>query len=292
MKFDLENPLTSSKEHENDTVSALFAAQSDHMPSFFSFKSTDILFSIRHHAFSLISQARFSYNLDEFSTYLAVNYIDRFLSKQPVPNKPWILRLLVIASLSLAAKMRSINLSLFDFQREDVGLIFDVESIQRMEVLILTTLNWRLRSITPFAFLDFINSLFELSDSSLSQTLKDRATDIIFNSHYEVKLFEYKPSILAAWALLCAAQELIPQQFSFFLDAVSKCEYINKEELVNCWAVMRDATINEMTSSSFTPKSVLDYEDTSPENENNSKRRRLSDLRNDQTLHISQLQHC
>ncbi|OIT07079.1 PREDICTED: putative cyclin-D6-1 [Nicotiana attenuata] len=292
MKFDLENPLTSSNEHENDTVSALFAAESDHMPSFFSFKSTDIPFSIRRHAFSLISQAQFSYNLDQFTTYLAINYIDRFLSKQAVPeNKPWIVRLLVIASLSLAAKMRSINLSLFDFQRDE-GLIFDSESIQRMEVLILTTLNWRLRSITPFAFLDFINSLFELSDSSLSQTLKDRATDIIFNSHYEVKLFEYKPSILAASALLCAAHELIPQQFSIFLDEVSKCEYINKEELLNCWAVMRDATINEMTSSSLTPKSVLEYEDTSPENENNSKRRRLSDLQNDQTLHISQLQHC
>lgn len=44
----------------------------------------------------------------------------------------------------------------------------------------------------------------------------------------EVKLFEYKQSILAASALLCAAHELVPQQFSFFLDAVSKWEHINK----------------------------------------------------------------
>lgn len=63
MKFDLENPLTSSKEHENDTVSALFAAESDHMPSFFSFKSTDIPFFIRRHAFSLISQVNTVQNL-------------------------------------------------------------------------------------------------------------------------------------------------------------------------------------------------------------------------------------
>ncbi|XP_009603726.1 putative cyclin-D6-1 isoform X2 [Nicotiana tabacum] len=293
MKFDLENPLSSSNEHENDTVSALFAAESDHMPSFFSFKSTDIPFFIRRHAFSLISQ--FSYNLDQFTTYLAVNYIDRFLSKQPVPgNKPWIVRILAIASLSLAAKMRSISLSLFDFQRDE-GLIFDSQSIQRMEVLILTTLNWRLRSITPFAFLQFFESLFELSESSLSQILKDRATDIIFSSHYEVKLFEYKQSILAASALLCAAHELVPQQFSFFLDAVSKWEHINKDELLNCWELMRDvtdagkSTIDEMSSISLTPKTVLDYEVTSPQNENNSKRRRLSGFRNDQTFHISQL---
>lgn len=116
-------------------------------------------------------------------------------------NKPWIVRILVNASLSLAAKMMNINnLSISHIiipvsnnnssmnqaeQRDDEGLIFDLQSIHRMENLILTTLNWRLRSITPFAFLQYYNSLFEFSnDESLSQSLEDRASDIIFCSHY------------------------------------------------------------------------------------------------------------
>ncbi|XP_060188520.1 putative cyclin-D6-1 [Lycium barbarum] len=267
MKFDLEYPLN----EKNDAVSVLFDAESDHMPSLFYFKSTDVRFSIRHQSFTLISQAQFTYNVDRFTAYLAANYIDRFLSKQVVlENKPWIARILVIASLSLAAKMRNINLSLShiinpisDSNRdEDEGLIFDLQSVHRMESLILTTLNWRLRSITPFAFLQIFNSLFELSDVSLSQSLEVRASDIILSSHYEIKLLEYKPSVLAASAFLCAAQELIPHQVSYFLDAIySKSQHIYKEELLNCWSIMRKITIDEVSSSSLTPNSVLDHQE-------------------------------
>ncbi|KAH0688676.1 putative cyclin-D6-1 [Solanum tuberosum] len=302
MKFDLENPLTAFDGHDdNDAVSALFAAESDHTPSF---KSTDVHSSIRNHCFTLISQAQFSYDIDRFTAYLAVNYIDRFLSKQVVlENKPWIVRILVTASLSLAAKMRNINnLSISNNssmdqseQRNDEGLIFNLQSVHRMENLILTTLNWRLRSITPFALLQFFNSLFELSnDQSLSQSLEDRASDIIFSSHYEIKLLEYKPSILAASAFLCAAHELIPQQVPFFLVAInSKCGHIYKEEVLNCWSVMREITVDEVVSfSSLTPNSVLDQKRTSENaDRNNGKKRRLNDFRNNQTFYISQVQH-
>ncbi|KAH0685256.1 hypothetical protein KY290_016526 [Solanum tuberosum] len=302
MKFDLENPLTAFDGHDdNDAVSALFAAESDHTPSF---KSTEVHSSIRNHCFTLISQAQFSYDIDRFTAYLAVNYIDRFLSKQVVlENKPWIVRILVTASLSLAAKMRNINnLSISNNssmdqseQRNDEGLIFNLQSVHRMENLILTTLNWRLRSITPFALLQFFNSLFDLSnDQSLSQSLEDRASDIIFSSHYEIKLLEYKPSILAASAFLCAAHELIPQQVPFFLVAInSKCGHIYKEEVLNCWSVMREITVDEVVSfSSLTPNSVLDQECTSENaDRNNSKKRRLNNFQNNQTFYISQVQH-
>ncbi|XP_055827072.1 putative cyclin-D6-1 [Solanum dulcamara] len=310
MKFDLKNPLTGfDGDDDNDAVSALFAAESDHTPSF---KSTDVHSSIRHHSFTLISQAKFSYDIDRFTAYLAVNYIDRFLSKQVVlENKPWIVRILVIASLSLAAKMRNINnLSISHIinplsnnssmnqseHRDDEGLIFDLQSVHRMENLILTTLNWRLRSITPFAFLQYFNSLFELSnDDSLSQSLEDRASDIIFSSRYEIKLLEYKPSILAASAFLCAAHELIPLQVSFFLDAInSKCGHIYKEELLNCWSVMGEIFVDEVSFSSLmTPNSVPDQERTSENaDRNNNKKRRLNDFCNNQTFHISEVQHC
>lgn len=58
MKFDLENPLTGFDGDAADNaaaVSALFAAESDHTPSF---KSTDVRSSIRHHSFTLISQVK------------------------------------------------------------------------------------------------------------------------------------------------------------------------------------------------------------------------------------------
>lgn len=65
----------------------------------------------------------------------------------------------------------------------DEELIFDAQTIHRMELLILDALNWRMRSVTPFSFLCFFISLFEPKDPPLTQALKDRATDIIFRAH-------------------------------------------------------------------------------------------------------------
>lgn len=67
-------------------------------------------------------------------------------------------------------------------KQRDEGFIFDAERIHRMELLILSTLNWRMRSITPFSFVYFFSSLFELKDPALTKPLKDRATELIFKA--------------------------------------------------------------------------------------------------------------
>ena len=61
--------------------------------------------------------------------------------------------------------------------------MFEAQNIQRMELLILGALEWRMRSITPFPFLRFFVSMSELKDQSLKQALKERASEMIFNAH-------------------------------------------------------------------------------------------------------------
>jgi cyclin D6 len=59
MKLDLENPLTSSEEHQSDTITYLFASEFDHMPSrnLLNFLETcDFYVSFRQEAISLILQ--------------------------------------------------------------------------------------------------------------------------------------------------------------------------------------------------------------------------------------------
>lgn len=65
----------------------------------------------------------------------------------------------------------------------DEGLIFDAQTIQRMELLILSALNWRMRSITPFSFIYFFLSFIQFKDPTSKHSLKDRATEIIFKTH-------------------------------------------------------------------------------------------------------------
>ncbi|KAJ4975730.1 hypothetical protein NE237_000836 [Protea cynaroides] len=265
--FDLENPLTSFPEHQSDTMPALFAAESDHMPCdyyFRSIKTTDLDVSARREVVSLILQAQFSCRFDPLIPYLAVNYLDRFIARQGMPQgNPWILQLIAMACLSLAAKMKKTDFSLDDFQNGE-GFIFDTNTLQRMELLILGALKWRMRSITPFSFLHFFLSLFKLKDPPLRDALKARATEIIFKAQNEMKLLEFKPSIIAASALLSASHELFPMQFPCFRKAISSCVYVNKESLFDCCNVMQAIVMDgyesvfDRVSSTDTPDNVLD----------------------------------
>ncbi|KAH9310188.1 hypothetical protein KI387_038099, partial [Taxus chinensis] len=71
-------------------------------------------------------------------------------------GKVWMIQLLSVARLSLAAKMEEIHVPLLlDLQVGDVKFIFEAQTIQRMEDLVLSTLGWRLRPVTPFSFIEY-----------------------------------------------------------------------------------------------------------------------------------------
>ncbi|KAL7130167.1 hypothetical protein ABFS83_13G115300 [Erythranthe nasuta] len=314
MELDLQNPLTTSYEDlQYDAVPSLFSNESDHMSSsLLSFDSSDSRFSIRRSAVALLSHAKFSYNLDPLLVYLSVNYVDRFLSKQQtLEKKPWIAQILVVASLSLAAKMRNSDLSLpiSDLQREE-GFEFESQSVRRMETILLSTLQWRMRSITPFSFLQYFISLIKTNDnddnSSLTQCLNRRASDLIFNVQHEMELLEYKPSIISASALLCAVNGLTPLMFSSSEAAISSSEYVNRGVLLECVDAMQEITregyeqssLQASASGTATPISVFDWQGTSTVSEegttdNSVKRRRLNGSICDSiTFQISQIQRC
>ncbi|XP_027163024.1 putative cyclin-D6-1 isoform X1 [Coffea eugenioides] len=312
MELDLEYPLMASSEEE--AVPALFAQEIDHMPSqsiFLPFNSSDDhhVFSVRREAFSLISHAKHCHKLNPFTTYLAVNYMDRFISKTNIrmplqEKKRWIVGILAISSLSLAAKMRNndLSISLSHVQREE-GFAFHPGWVHRMEALILTTLGWRMRSITPFSFLNFFISLFKIQDSSLTQPLKFRASDIIFDTHYEMKLLEYKPSLISASALLCATLDLVPMELPSLRDAILSCGHVEKEKLLKCLKAMQEMVMDNSLKASgavsictSTQNSIL-HQFTSSETEDATakdkiKRRRLNGFCDDQAVQISQFQPC
>ncbi|KAJ4729922.1 Cyclin [Melia azedarach] len=328
MEFNLEDPFTNFQDFINDEAEAtepLFLIESDHMPSenyIRSLKSRDLDVSLRQLAISSILQC--SCKFDPLLSYLAVNYLDRFLSSLEMQQpKPWMLRLLAVSCLSLAAKMRKMEFSLTDFQAAE-GLIFDTQTIQRMEYLILGALKWRMRSITPFSFISLFIDLLKLKDPPLEQALKNRATEIILKAQYDIKLLEFKPSVIAASALLSASRELFPLQFSCFRKAlITSCSYVNKENMLQCYNAMEDIISMEgyyesgfdTVSSSDTPVNVLDRRFSSSESdktsvittttntitttnttklspERDTKRRKVSGYCNNRSIQLSQIQQC
>ncbi|XP_054810909.1 putative cyclin-D6-1 isoform X1 [Prosopis cineraria] len=315
MAFDLENPFSSFYDlHSDPPTSTLFLVESDHVPPqtyFHTLKSRDFDITVRREVISSISQL--SCTCDPLLSYLAVNYVDRFLANRGISQpKSWIHRLLAVSCLSLAAKMMKTEFSVSDIQGEG-GIIFERRTVRRMESLILGALQWRMRSITPFSFIPFFIALFRLKDLQLGQVLKDRATEIIIRSQREIRLLEFKPSIVAASALLSASQVLLPLQYPCFLRAISHCAYVNKESILKCNNVIQDITMEgcesafDLVSSSETPINVLDHHFLSSESEKTNgttiaastlrqekdiKRRKTAGYGNNHGLRISQIEQC
>ncbi|KAL7000270.1 hypothetical protein U1Q18_001418 [Sarracenia purpurea var. burkii] len=239
-------------------------------------------------------------------------------------GKPWVVKLLALSCVSLALKMRETEFSVSDIQHDGGGgggFIFDTQTIKRMELLILGALQWRMRSITPFSFLNFFVSLFKFKDPPLVQALKARATEIIFKAQNDIKLLEFKPSILAASALLSAAHELFPLQFPSFRKAISTCSYVNEEKLFRCCNEMQEIAMDgyesvmEGVSSSNSAVNVLDVQCWSSSSNDSGemtngcdainttistvrveredvKRRKISGFENDNSFQLSQIQQC
>ncbi|XLR29936.1 hypothetical protein S83_057836, partial [Arachis hypogaea] len=72
-------------------------------------------------------------------------------------EKPWMIQLASVTCISLVAKVEETQVPLLlDLQVEDVKYVFEAKTIQRMELLILSTLNWKMHHVTPLSFLDHI----------------------------------------------------------------------------------------------------------------------------------------
>ncbi|KAF5746014.1 hypothetical protein HS088_TW06G00179 [Tripterygium wilfordii] len=318
MELDLENPVTSFNDEDSNTLLSLFLIEPDHMlTDDYSkmLKARDFDVSVRREGISSILQI--SCNFDPFLSYLAVNYLDRFLSSQGIPQpKPWAIKLLSIACVSLAAKMRKTELTFTDIQGVG-GFIFDPQSIKRMEFLVLGALKWRMRSITPFAFISYFISLFNIKDPPLMHTLRAQSINIILKAQHDIQLLEFKPSIIAVSALLSASHELFPSQYACLRNAILPCSYVNKESMQQCFNVMQEIAIDgyetvfDEMSSSDTPVNVLDRHfsgsvsektngttttasSSSLRTERDIKRRKINGHcnNNNQTVQISQVQHC
>ncbi|KAJ0973676.1 hypothetical protein J5N97_015641 [Dioscorea zingiberensis] len=168
----------------------------------------------RHDAVSWILKVHEFYRFRPVTASLAVNYLDRFLSSHSLPGQggkgsaagDWPLQLLSVACLSVAAKMEETQVPLLlDLQILDPRYVFEPRTIRRMELLLMAALHWRMRSVTPF---DFLNSLSSLFSAAHRRPLLSRAAALVLKTHRVVDFLGYRPSVIASSAILSAAREL------------------------------------------------------------------------------------
>lgn len=195
------------------------------------------------------------------TAYLAMTYFDRFLSRRCIDSeKSWAIRLLSVACLSLAAKMEEVRVPpLSEYETEDY--YFQSKGIQRMELLVLNTLEWRMGSITPFAYLHhFVARLHKEPSQS---AVASKSVDLILGIMKEINLVDHRPSSIAAAAALAASDDSLTRNalecklsgnFSFH-------QSLDIEEVFLCYSQMRslDKEMIQLARSSYRPELTIGH---------------------------------
>ncbi|XP_015170222.1 cyclin-D3-2-like [Solanum tuberosum] len=111
------------------------------------------------------------YGFNALIVVLAVNYFDRFISGVSFQKvKPWMSQLVAVACLSIAAKVEEIQGPLLlDLQVSNPKYVFEAKTIQKIELLVLSTLKWKMNPVTPLSFIDHIIKRFGLMTNLCSE---------------------------------------------------------------------------------------------------------------------------
>ncbi|XVF15430.1 hypothetical protein REPUB_Repub09cG0152400 [Reevesia pubescens] len=196
------------------------------------------------------TRATFGFHIQ--TAYLSATYFDRFLSKRSIDDgKWWAIRLLSVACLSLAAKMEECRVpTLSEFPIEDYQ--FENKVIQRMELLVLSTLEWKMGSITPFVYLHYFIS--KIYGESRPKGLVSKALELIVAMIKEISLMDHRSSIIAAAAVLAASDDRLTRKaMELKMGFISFWRSLGNEHIFSCYNMMQEIEMRK----SKTPKSVI-----------------------------------
>ncbi|XP_029119324.1 cyclin-D4-1 isoform X2 [Elaeis guineensis] len=216
--------------------------------------SRDLDISVRGDAIDWIGKVHAHHSFGPLSAYLSVNYVDRFLSACELPEgKAWMAQLLSVACLSLAAKMdeNEVPLSL-DLQVGEAQYSFEARTIQRMELLVLSTLKWRMQAVTPFSFIDYFLQKFN-DGKSPTKSLVLHSVELILNTVRGTGFLGFRPSEIAAAVALLALKEI---QIVEIENNLTRCIHVDKERVLRCYEEIKAMTLVGKESSKSASPSV------------------------------------
>ncbi|KAK6945969.1 Cyclin, N-terminal [Dillenia turbinata] len=248
---------------DETTLDSLIKTETHHIPDpdyLNRLHNRSIHITSRQDSINWIRKVHALYNFKPVTQYLSINYLDRFLSTNSLPQK-WAFQLLSVACLSLAAKMGETHVPLLlDLQVLDPKFVFEPKTVQRMELWVMANLHWRLLCVTPFDFLDYFASKIVMINprlqSHLCSNLCSSASDHILSTTRVVDFLRFTPSTIAAAAVLCAAGEGVdlPDSDGSYFERVNKVYFCwaSKAEMVrSCHQLMEEYLVDTCPSAKF-----------------------------------------
>ncbi|XP_042515556.1 cyclin-D4-1-like [Macadamia integrifolia] len=257
-----------------DIVSQLLKKEQEMMPRddyLARLQSGGLDVSARNDSVDWIFKVHRYYSFEPLTACLAINYLDRFLSEHEIPRGsssfyetgPWKYKLLSVTCLSVAAKMEETNVPLsLDLQVIEGNPIFDPQNIQRMELFLLSALNWRTNAVTPLSFIDYFLDKITNPESGDPKSLISRSVEIILRTTKGTEFLDFRPSEIALAVAISVAGETQTIDLNKAFDSCSS-PHLNKERVLKCYELVQEVinlwtTTTTTTTPPLSPVGVLD----------------------------------
>uniref|UniRef100_A0A0E0KGB6 Cyclin-like domain-containing protein n=1 Tax=Oryza punctata TaxID=4537 RepID=A0A0E0KGB6_ORYPU len=194
------------------------------------------------------------------TAYLAIAYFDRFCLRRCIDRSvmPWAARLLAVACVSLAAKMEEYRAPALSEFRTGAGgddsYEFSCVSIRRMELLVLSTLDWRMAAVTPFDYLPCLSSrLRRDSAGGDAAAAAVKAAALIFSAAEAASVLDHRPSTVAAAAVLAESHGALTREaLESKMISLSLSFPLDKEDVYACYSVMLSQSTSPASKTTTT----------------------------------------
>ncbi|PVH32608.1 hypothetical protein PAHAL_9G441800 [Panicum hallii] len=174
-----------------------------------------------------INKAQAHHNFGPLCFYLSINYLDRILSiKEPQ-----------VSSTDVCSEKYK----------------FDAESIKNMEIFVMGSLNWRMQAVTPFSYINYFMDKFT-QGKPLSCGFASRCSELILGTLEATKFLQFRPSEIAAAAVLLAAAESHALDFTSALIASNIP--IDKQTVKRCYEAMQEVGLVKKNEGNASRPSV------------------------------------
>ncbi|XP_072970339.1 cyclin-D3-2-like [Typha angustifolia] len=233
-----------------ELCSSLVAKESDTHPDLpHVFDDSDpYLSSAREESVEWMLRAALRHAFSALTALLAVNYLDRFFLRRCSGerwvhvDKPWARRLAAVACLSLAAKVEETHVPLLvelQLHEEFAGYMFDEKTVRRMELLVLSSLDWRMTPVTPLSFVQILlpslSSKNGRSDNTVAaiRARLQSCEAILTNVLSDPRWVKYPASVWAAAVLLhtteCDETHDLISLLNVSKEKVAECSLLTEE---------------------------------------------------------------
>lgn len=190
---------------------------------------------MREMVVQFLSELADDFGIQNDTLALAVNYLDRFLSLQPLDKSRIQLLGLVCCLLACKFNQRSIP-CLCDLSAASKNK-YSVSDVKSMEMDVLGVLDWDIYAPTPHNFLQNLWIVLEFEDEQLLKY----AEFFMDLSYYDYNIVtKYPPSVIAATSLQCAWEKMGDFRGQHIKQLCELCQhemstFMSCKELINAY---------------------------------------------------------